>query len=616
MVQGQNQSLLDSLLIEVEEAGNDSLKLEFHYELCYQWAEYSFDSSMFHAKKMEAIANENSDPRFIYKALSAKGLAHDYQYSFDSAIFYYEAAKSLARENEYRKEEAISTFNIGVVHYYSGEMERAIDNYLEAEKVYLDINDQRNLGILYNNLGIIYRSTKKYELAKETYQKSLVIKRKRDDIAGIMNTLSNLSSVNQYLKDFESARIASEEVIELAKTNQNRGAYLAELINLGKIHLATEKPDLALTLYEEAGSLLSEESPYTFKIHIFQQLSSFYVDRKELNKAKNYLDRVEELLTEEHLEVAMNHYLTSVDYYRMKNDSKSALEALQKAFEIRESLFDNEVLEKTTELEQLYKKDKRENEISRLNSENEIQSLNLARQEQERNGLIILSILVIGVAVLFYVLFRQKRKSLAERETLLKEIHHRVKNNLQIISSLLNLQAGSLEDEAAADAVKEGQYRVRSMALIHEKLYKESDLRGVDVLDYLQNLLGELFAAFGVDRDRIGFNVNTNGIKMDIDTVIPLGLIITELITNSLKYAFDKSSDGLIEIKMEESDGRLNVIVADNGSGTTKQRLESSNSFGWKMIKSLSRKLKADIDITNNNGTMVQLNLTRYKLVV
>ena len=103
---------------------------------------------------------------------------------------------------------------------------------------------------------------------------------------------------------------------------------------------------------------------------------------------------------------------------------------------------------------------------------------------------------------------------------------------------------------------------------------------------------------------------------MDIDTVIPLGLILTELITNCLKYAFEKTKDGLLQIQMEEFNERLQVTVKDNGVGLSGEGIESSNSFGWKMIKSLSRKLKAEIDIVNDNGTTVQLSLSRYKLVV
>ena len=233
---------------------------------------------------------------------------------------------------------------------------------------------------------------------------------------------------------------------------------------------------------------------------------------------------------------------------------------------------------------------------------------------------------MIGSGFLYYRYFNKKKTSdllavknaqitasLEERETLLKEIHHRVKNNLQVISSLLKLQAGSLEDEAAVDAVKEGQHRVKSMALIHQKLYSAEDIRGVDVQDYFENLIDELKQAFGATEVRS--EVNTSGLKMDIDTVIPLGLIMNELITNAFKYAFDDLENGRLDLSIVEGGDQLMVILKDNGKGLDQSTIEASNSFGWKMIRSLSRKLKAEIEVVNNQGTTITLSLSRYKLV-
>ncbi|MEQ9006833.1 MAG: sensor histidine kinase, partial [Ekhidna sp.] len=268
-----------------------------------------------------------------------------------------------------------------------------------------------------------------------------------------------------------------------------------------------------------------------------------------------------------------------------------------------------------SELEQLYQKEKRELEIENLNAENQVQNLKIEKSQKDRNVLILLSILVFGIALLLFRLFRIKQKSLNERDVLLKEIHHRVKNNLQVISSLLNLQADSLESDIAKDAVKEGQHRVKSMALIHQKLYSTEDVRGVDVQDYLENLTGELFKAFGVDQEKVNWEINTNALKLDIDTIIPLGLIINELITNSIKYAFKETDKGLLKIEMKEDGENLKVVIADNGKGMDEDGIQESNAFGWKMIQSLSRKLKAKIQVNSDKGTCVNLTLSRYKLV-
>ena len=209
----------------------------------------------------------------------------------------------------------------------------------------------------------------------------------------------------------------------------------------------------------------------------------------------------------------------------------------------------------------------------------------------------------------------QISEALADREILLKEIHHRVKNNLQIISSLLYLQEGSLEDESAKDAVRQGQHRVKAMSLIHQRLYTANDVRGVDIQDYFEKLCHELFTAFGVDEDQVEYRIETNGLKLDIDTVIPIGLIVNELITNAIKYAFSNKKKGILTLKVRDEEGKLHVQVRDNGVGMDEGAVKSANAFGWTMMRSLSRKLKAKIDIENNGGTIVDMTVARYKLV-
>ena len=137
-----------------------------------------------------------------------------------------------------------------------------------------------------------------------------------------------------------------------------------------------------------------------------------------------------------------------------------------------------------------------------------------------------------------------------EREVLLKEIHHRVKNNLQIISSLLNLQARFIKDKSAVDAVQEGRNRVKSMALIHQKLYQQDNIQGINMPEYIENLSRALLTSYKIKGDRITVDRKVDAIYLDIDTAIPLGLIINELLTNSLKYAFPENEKGELKISL------------------------------------------------------------------
>ncbi|MEH1869830.1 MAG: PAS domain S-box protein [Nostoc sp.] len=198
----------------------------------------------------------------------------------------------------------------------------------------------------------------------------------------------------------------------------------------------------------------------------------------------------------------------------------------------------------------------------------------------------------------------QIQRSLDEKETLLKEIHHRVKNNLQIISSLLRMQARRSLDETTLLLFKESQNRVQSMALIHEQLYQSVDIYEINFDNYIKTLIDSLFRSYGVSQKNIVLNIETNDIKLTLDTAIPCGLIINELVSNCLKYAFPEQK-GNITISLEKSlEERLVLVVKDTGIGIPKTfDWDNSNSLGLRIVKNLVRQLKGNIFLECDRGT-------------
>jgi Amt family ammonium transporter len=200
--------------------------------------------------------------------------------------------------------------------------------------------------------------------------------------------------------------------------------------------------------------------------------------------------------------------------------------------------------------------------------------------------------------------------SLQEKELLLREIHHRVKNNLQVISSLLSLQSRYSKDEQALAMAKESQNRIKVMALIHEKLYRSKDFATVEFKDYITNLVNDLFASYKVSASRISLKMDIENISLGIDTAIPTGLIINELITNCLKYAFSKDTDGEVRISLRAlGDGQNELIVSDNGIGLPENLdIKKAESLGLRMITNLTeRSLHGKVMINIDNGTEFQI---------
>ncbi|MEH2142644.1 sensor histidine kinase [Nostoc sp.] len=203
----------------------------------------------------------------------------------------------------------------------------------------------------------------------------------------------------------------------------------------------------------------------------------------------------------------------------------------------------------------------------------------------------------------------QIKASLQEKEVLLKEIHHRVKNNLQIISSLLNLQADYLKDNQALEVFKDSQNRIESMALIHEKLYQSQDLARINFADYIQDLVTNLFYSYNVSSSTITLKMNVDEVFLAIDAAIPCGLIINELISNSLKYAFPQREPGEIFIEFCSLKASFfTLTISDNGVGFAQDfDFQTTESLGLRLVKGLTHQLQGNIDCISNNGVKYEI---------
>jgi PAS domain S-box-containing protein len=201
------------------------------------------------------------------------------------------------------------------------------------------------------------------------------------------------------------------------------------------------------------------------------------------------------------------------------------------------------------------------------------------------------------------------KDSLKEKELLIKEIHHRVKNNLQIVSSLLKLQSGYVKDQEALNMLLESQNRIQSMALVHQKLYQSKDLSRINFNEYLGQLLSHIKHAYKINADTFSINVNTENIQVDVDTAIPCGLIINELVTNSIKHAFPNFKKGNIHIDLKTSkDGHYILSVADDGIGfPEKLDFRNTSTLGLQLVITLVEQLSGQIELRNKNGATFEI---------
>jgi len=206
----------------------------------------------------------------------------------------------------------------------------------------------------------------------------------------------------------------------------------------------------------------------------------------------------------------------------------------------------------------------------------------------------------------------QLKASLKEKEVLIREIHHRVKNNLQVISSLFKLQSEYIRDKRMLEMLKQSQNRVRTMALIHEKLYQSKDLVKIDFADYIRSLATYLFRLYEVSSDAITLKIDAGEVSLGIDSAVPCGLIVSELVSNSLKHAFPAGKKGQIRIEFHsDRDNQFTLIVSDNGVGLPKDLdFRKAESLGLQLVNILTGQLGGGIELDRTDGTTVKITFT------
>jgi len=205
----------------------------------------------------------------------------------------------------------------------------------------------------------------------------------------------------------------------------------------------------------------------------------------------------------------------------------------------------------------------------------------------------------------------QLENSLKEKEVLIREVHHRVKNNMAIIAALNNMQMKMTDDDEARKMLSESNTRIRSMALVHEKLYQHDDLANVDVKSYFESLVAFIGESFGVDQNQIVLNVIIGVDSLSLDAIIPCGLIINELVSNAIKYAFIGKAEGRVDMGLKKVNGSIVLSVSDNGCGMPEGfDHENSNTLGYTLVDALVLQLEGKMELTNSGGTRCIITFT------
>lgn len=513
---------------------------------------------------------------------------------------------------------------IGLYHYLTGNNILAIEYYLKALPYFEKAGDVYFSALVNNNIGAAYSERKNPEEVIKYYNEALSKFKLLNDSVWMSNLYNNLS-IQYFLKDdYLKANDYISQAIKIYRLKNDSSSLVLALVNqastLQQLKRYSEAEDNLNQYFLVNGRFQNDEilsNAYATKARIL-------IAKSEFTEAKSYAEKSLKLRKGQNLkQYYKNSYLLLSEISEKNKQCNEAL-AYFKQYKIWEdSSWVKEKDKNINELLTSYDVQQKVKTINKLYSENEYQELNLKNIKSQRRFLVsgLVSFLLLAVGLAYFLFHRNKKNKLlyeknelitsmlTEKDLLLREIHHRVKNNLQVVSSLLNLQSNYITDDIALEAINEGKNRVLSMALIHQNLYSDEHLTAIETKGYFDDLLDQLFESYNIDEEHIKLEKDIDNFLIDVDTMIPLGLITNELISNALKHAFKDRAEGKILFSVKNISGNIIISIKDNGVGVEPSLFTASRSFGNKMIQAFVQKLKANLQVKNDNGTEIVMTI-------
>ena len=543
---------------------------------------------------------------------------HNLYGKMDSAVHYLQLTISFYEDTQ-QKDTLAKTY-LQLSDYLSSKADyaEAMNKVFKALEIYQETYNQRGIALCYTGLCDLLYSQYKFEEGNEYCDMAIAIQTQLNVPEDLAITYRRKSANLLFIEgETEHALRVINQAIDIYDEMGETGLLYMACINWrGNILKYLDRFEEALDDYYSNLEKSEEMGLTRYSLVSLANIGHVYTMREQYEKAIPYtLQAIEIMERTGNTKNLWENYMHVANSYEKLGQFEEALIYQKLHAEAYADFLRSSTQRLESELLVKYETEKKQETISR-------QEAQLAQQRKVQILYIsIAGILIVSLLGMFISRrsIRKKRKALQilnlkldaknrQNELLMKEIHHRVKNNLELVKSLIALQCAQMEDSASKDAMIESQNRVQSMGIIHQKLYQGENLGSIEMKDYFINLSEGILDAFDAEK-KVKIECAMDNLELDIDTAVPIGLIVNELLTNSLKYAFSERAQGRVQISLSQPDsGILTLTVSDNGVGKVKGQQPRGTGFGSQLVDLLTRQLNGEMTEIAEAGTS-----TRFK---
>jgi len=572
------------------------------------------DLDNFHAIGLQTLQRSlaSEDTQIISQVHEELANWHGYNgvFSPDSVVYHSEKVLEYQLLGNDKKKIA-DTYRTLAIDYINIRKLDASQNVLfKAISLYEELGNELGLASAYRTLGSLYQVMEDFDKSIDYTLKAIPILEKNKEFASVAIAQFNLIIGYGEIGEFEKAYKATDYCLNLIKTKASEEIFIPVRAHSyrGEVYVKAKDYSNALKDFIKAWELcvanIGEERCATYRTEIGQ----VYLLQNNYKKALEHLAAGVKAYEEKGQTSIIQQYLDLSETYAKLGDFQNALAYKDKANVNSKKVLEDKIANLEAETIVKYETGKKDEALAS-------QAL-LIEQKSKAQSLIFAVALLLSLLLISLLYFFNKNKKAtkiiraknAENELLLKEIHHRVKNNLEMVKSLIALQSAQIEDTATKDAMIASQNRVQSMGIIHQKLYQGDNLGSIEMKDYFLNLSEGILDTFNAE-EKIKIECAMDNLNLDVDTAVPIGLIVNELLTNALKYAFPENKKGEISISLEKfKSNHLKLKVSDNGIGKVKGIAPKGTGFGSQLVSLLTQQLNGKMVERSEKGTLIEFD--------
>lgn len=586
--------------------------------------QHNYNEALNYFKEQEK--NETGDSSALASCYNNIGLASFQKGDFVTSIRYYRNAYLIKSKLGESWAAATTQLNLGISYKEQGVYDLAFANMLQAAVAFEKAGPSIELASCYSSIGNAFLELDSTEDALTYHFKALHIRKELDYSAGVAQSLTNLGSVYKVQGKYDLALKFLFQSLEIKKQLGDKMKQASSMSLIGEVYFLQKNYTEAEYYFQQSLALQREtEDPKGIATSL-NNFGKLYLDWGKYEQAIICLDESRVIARNIGAKnVLLKNYETTISVLRRKGKTEEALYFYDDYLALKDTVLNEQKNKAITELQIKYETEKKEQEISLLNAKEKASAAIVDRQHFQIYALYAGAALLLLIALLLFNAYRLRRKAhqqsqiiIAQKQTMMSELHHRIKNNLQVLSSILELQQDRTNDPATQELLKAVENRLNAMLLIHKDLYGDKIDGKVNMGKYIRTLTEHLFSAYGFAVGSIRLNFSADELLVDADTALSLGFICNEIISNTMKHAFQHTPNPELSVQITNEQEQCRLLIADNGCGfSAVPDIEKTHSFGLRLIRLFATDIHAELNFeSDENGTRFILFFPIPKTIV